>query len=102
VEPAEDGQASVRRRVSVLGREVELVATGTVEAVGGRLVVQPRTIDVGGPAFLAEAIGAAAREFVVIEQDVAGLPEGLVLRQVTVTDSGFRARLDGQDVLVGR
>jgi hypothetical protein len=76
VEPAADGQASVRRRVSVLGREVELVATGTVEAVGGRLVVRPRTIDVGGPAFVAEAIAAAARELVVIEQDVDGLPEG--------------------------
>ncbi len=101
VEPADDGQATVRRRLQVAGREIEIVATGTVEAVRGRLVVEPRTIDVGGGRFLAEAIGAAARELLVIEQDVEGLPDGLVLREVTVTDDGFRARLDGQDVLVG-
>ena len=100
VAAAGDGQASVRRRVEVLGRELDVVATGTVEVVGGRLVVQPRSIDVGGPAFVADAVAAVARELVVIEQDVEGLPEGLVLRQVTVTDVGFRARLDGVDVLI--
>lgn len=100
LEPADDGEATVRRRVLVLGREVEVAATGTVEAVGGRLVVEPRTIDVGGTTFLSEALGTAARELVVIEQEVEGLPEGLVLREVTVTDGGFRARLDGRDVLV--
>jgi len=100
VGPAPGGQASVRRTVEILDRELDVVATGTVEVVGGRLVVEPRSIDVGGPAFLADAIAAAARELVVIEQDVDGLPEGLVLRQVTVTDGGFRARLDGEDVLI--
>ena len=100
VAAAGDGQASVRRTVEVLGRELDVVATGTVEVVGGRLVVNPRSIDVGGPAFVADAVAAVARELVVIEQDVEGLPEGLVLRQVTVTDVGFRARLDGEDVLI--
>lgn len=100
VGPAEAGGASVRRTVEVLGREVDVVATGTVEARGGRIVVEPRTIDVGGPLLLAEAIGAATVELVTIEQDVEGLPPGLVLREVTVTDDGFRARLDGTDVLV--
>ena len=100
VAAAGDGQASVRRTVEVLGRELDVVATGTVEVVGGRLVVNPRSIDVGGPAFVADAVAAVARELVVIEQDVEGLPEGLVLRQVTVTDAGFRARLDGEDVLI--
>ena len=98
VAAAGDGQASVRRTVEVLGRELDVVATGTVEVVGGRLVVNPRSIDVGGPAFVADAVAAVARELVVIEQDVEGLPAGLLLRQVTVTDAGFRARLDGEDV----
>ena len=100
VTAAPDGQASVRRTVEVLGREVDVVATGTVAVAGGRLVVEPRSIDVGGAAFLADAVAAAARELVTIEQDVDGLPEGLVLQQVTVTDGGFRARLDGVDVLI--
>ncbi len=100
VEAADDGQASVRRTVEVLGRELEVVATGTVEVVGGRLVVEPRSVDVGGPAFLADAVGTVVRGLVTIEQDVDGLPEGLVLREVTVGPDGFRARLDGEDVLV--
>lgn len=100
VEAGEDGQAAVRRSIDLFGRELEVVATGTVEAVDGRLVVEPRTIDIGGSTFVADALGAAARELIVIEQEVEGLPEGLVLREVTVIDDGFRARLDGQDVVV--
>lgn len=97
---AQDGQASVRRGIDLFGRELEVVATGTVEAVDGRLVVEPRTIVIGGSTFVAEALASAARELIVIEQDVEGLPEGLVLRDVAVVDDGFRARLDGEDVLI--
>lgn len=98
VAAADDGEASVRRTVSVLGRDLDVVASGTVEVVGGRLVVEPQTVDVGGTNLFAEALGAAARRLVTIEQEVEGLPEGLVLREVTVIEDGFRARLDGTDV----
>lgn len=91
-------EATVRRTVQVLGRTVDVVATGTVEVVEGRLVIEPRIIDVGGPAFLADALGSLVRRFVTIEQTVEGLPDGLVLRDVAVQDDGFRARLDGVDV----
>ncbi|MFC6851507.1 LmeA family phospholipid-binding protein [Aquipuribacter hungaricus] len=97
---AEDGQATVTRDVRALGRALEVQATGTVEVVRGRLVVEPRSVDVEGLSFLSSTLAAAARELVTIEQDVEGLPPGLVLREVTVTDDGFRARLDGEDVLV--
>lgn len=100
VAAAGDGQASVTRDVQALGRTLEVRATGTVDVVGGRLVVEPRAVDVEGLAFLSSALAAAARELVTVEQDVEGLPPGLVLREVTVTDDGFRARLDGEDVLV--
>jgi hypothetical protein len=35
---------------------------------------------------------------VTIEQDIEGLPEGLVLRDVAVRDDGFRATFRGEDV----
>jgi hypothetical protein len=98
VRAAEDGQASVQQDAVFAGRRLTIVATGTVEVVDGRLVVEPRAIDIGGPALLAEAIADVARELVTIEHTVEGLPEGLVLQQVTVQDDGFRASLQGEDV----
>jgi hypothetical protein len=91
-------RATVVRDVDVLGRQLRVVATGTVEVVSGRLVVEPRTIDVGGPDFLSRALGDVARALVTIEHDIEGLPEGLVLQDVTVQDDGFRANLQGEDV----
>ncbi len=98
VAAADDGRTSVVRTVEVLGREVQVTATGTVEVVAGGIVMQPTSIDVGGPDFLAEGIAAVVRRFVVIEHTIEGLPEGLVLQDVTVQDDGFRATLRGKDV----
>jgi hypothetical protein len=91
-------QATVIRDVEVLGREVRVVATGTVEVRDGRLVLQPRSVDIGGPGFLSEAIGALARRLVTVEHDIEGLPQGLALRGVVVQRDGFRARLRGDHV----
>lgn len=93
-----DGQATVIRTVEALGRELRVVATGTVEVVDGTLVMEPRSIDVGGPDFLSGAIAAVVRQFVTIEHHIEGLPDGLVLRDVTVRQDGFHAHLDGHDV----
>lgn len=98
VRPATDGQAEVLRTVEVLGRELRVAATGTVEVEDGRLVVEPRAIDLGGPRLLSEAIAAVVRELVTITHDIEGLPDGLVLQRVVVRDAGFRARLRGEDV----
>ena len=95
---AAGSQAEVVRVFTFAGRDLRVVATGTVEVVAGRLVIEPQRIDVGGPAFLADVIAAAARELVTIEHEIEGLPEGLVLRDVTVQDDGFRAELRGEDV----
>lgn len=94
----DEDRATVVRTVDLLGREFRVVATGTVEVESGRLVVEPRSIDLGGPAFLADALGSAARALVTIEHSIEGLPEGLVLQEVTVQDDGFRANLQGEDV----
>jgi hypothetical protein len=98
VRSADGGQATVVRTVTVLGRELRVTATGTVEAKAGKLVVEPRSIDFGGPDFLSDATAAVVRRLVTIEYDVEGLPKGLVLQDVTVRGDGFRANLRGEDI----
>lgn len=98
VRAAEGGQATVVRSVEALGRELRVTATGTVGVEAGRLIVEPRSIDIGGPDFLSQATAAVVRTLVTIEHDIEGLPEGLVLRDVAVQDDGFRANLRGEDV----
>lgn len=98
VRAAGGGEATVVRTVDALGREVRVTATGTVDVQAGRLVLEPRSIDIGGPDFLSDATAAVVRRFVTIEHDIDGLPAGLVLEGVTVQTDGFRANLRGEDV----
>lgn len=98
VSAADDEHARVVRTIRFAGREFRIVATGTVGVERGRLVVEPRSIDVGGPQLLADLVAAAVRTLVTIEHSVEGLPEGLVLQDVTVERDGFRATLEGNDV----
>ena len=93
-------EAAVRRSFEALGRVLDVEATGAVRVRDGLLVIEPRTIDLGGPAFLADLLGALARELVTIEHWIEGLPDGLVLLDVAVQDDGFRARLGGTDVRI--
>jgi hypothetical protein len=101
VRAAEGGQVMVVRTVEALGRQLAVTATGTVEVDAGRLVVEPRSIDFGGPGFVSDAVGAVVNRLVTIEHDIEGLPEGLVLQDVAVQEDGFRARLSGEDVRLG-
>lgn len=98
VRRAEGGQAQVLRTLEVLGRELRVAATGTVEVRGGRLVVEPRSLDLGGPPLLSEAVAAVVRRLVTVTHDIEGLPPGLVLERVVVRKDGFRAHLRGRDV----
>jgi hypothetical protein len=95
---ATGGEAVVMRTVEVLGRELRATATGTVDVQAGRLVVVPSSIDVGGPDFVSDAIADVVRQLVTIEHEVEGLPEGLVLHDVSVQGDGFRAYLSGDGV----
>lgn len=98
VRSAGGGQVMVIRTVNALGRDLPVTATGTVEVAAGRLIVEPRSIDLGGPDFLSDAIATVVRGLVTIEHDIEGLPEGLVLQDVAVQDDGFRANLRGEDI----
>ena len=100
VSAASDGQARVEGSVTVLGRSLRIVATGTVEAKNELLVVEPRSIDLGGPDVVSRAVAGVVRQFVRIEHPIAGLPPNLVLQDVEIQQDGFRAELSGQDVVL--
>lgn len=99
---AGDGLAGIERQVSILGRELTVRAEGTVTADGGQLLLEPETVDLGGPDFLDNAVSSLARSLVTIRQPVPGVPEGMALTDVTVTDAGFAASLSGTDVTITR
>lgn len=101
IEAADGGQARIRRTVTLLGRAVDLSATGTVRADDGLVVVEPTSVDVGGPSWLADAVGSVAARLVTIREPVEGLPPDLALQDVSVRPDGFAVRLAGQDVLLG-
>lgn len=98
VRAAGGGQASVARTVEALGRELRVVATGTVEVQRGSLVVVPRSIGLGGSDVLGDAIADTVRRLVTITYDVRGLPEGFALEDVAIQDDGFRVRLRGDGI----
>ncbi|UER54113.1 LmeA family phospholipid-binding protein [Kineosporiaceae bacterium SCSIO 59966] len=102
VSAAASGEVRVERTVTLLGRQVDVVATGTVRAEDGEVVVVPTAVDVGGPDWLADLLGELAAAATTIRQPVQGLPEELVLQTVEVTDGGFAVHLTGEDVPLGR
>ena len=95
---ADDGEVRVDTLVEALGRSLPVGATGTVEVVGGKLVMVPTSIDIGGPQFVSDLLGTALRELITFEHRIEGLPDGVVLRSVQVVDGGFRANLTGDNV----
>jgi hypothetical protein len=99
---AGNGKTGLERTVTILGRDLTLKATGTVSADGGQLLIEPETIDLGGPSFLDSAASSLARGLATIRQDVPGVPTGMSLDEVEVTPQGFDARLSGTDVVIGR
>ena len=99
---AGNGKTGIERTVTILGRDITLKATGNVTADAGQLLIEPETIDLGGPDFLDAAASSLARGLATIRQDVPGVPTGMSLTAVEVTPQGFDARLTGTDVVVGR
>lgn len=95
---AAGGQAHLVTRVELLGRSLPVGATGTVDVVAGILVIVPTSVDLGLPQFLENTLVEAVRELITIEHRIEGLPDGVVLRSVTVVDGGFRANLTGDNV----
>lgn len=87
----------VTRTMSLAGRDVTLSGTGSVRVEDGRLVVQPRTVDLG-PDWLSSIASGAAEDLVSIRHTVQGLPQGMRLRSISVQEKGFAVQLSGRDV----
>lgn len=100
--PAGDGLIGLTREVSLMGVQAEVSAVGAVRVSRGRLVIEPRTVRVGGPAWLEGVASEVLRRLVTIRHTVQGLPEGLRLVHVRVTHGGLRAELEGSDVQIPR
>lgn len=96
------GQSEVRvlRTIELLGRTIDAVATGTVHVVEGRLVMEPVNVRIIGAGFLDSVLTELAKRYVNIAHEIEGLPEGLVLQHVSIVRGGFRATLEGTDVLL--
>lgn len=99
LEPADDGRVRMIRTVQVLGRDIEVSGTGEVEAVDGKVVVEPSTVDVGGPRWFERALARGGAPLLSTEQQIEGLPPGLSLQEVDVVQGGFAVRLSGEDVV---
>lgn len=93
-------EVRVRRTLELLGRNVDAIASGTVNVVDGRLVMDPTQVSIVGAGFLDDVLTTLAQRFVNIEHEIEGLPDGLVLQHVTIVRDGFRATLEGTDVLL--
>ncbi len=92
---AGNGRAGIRQTVTLVGRDVPVSAIGRVSADRGELLIEPDTVDLGGPSWLNSGLSALARAAVTIRQPIQGLPSGMQLTKVTVTAAGFRAHLEG-------
>lgn len=93
--------AGMRRTAEILGREIEIEATGRVQAVDGLLVIEPETVDLGSFEWIDRVASAAVRAFVTIRHTVTGIPDGMRLDVVEVRPDGFRVELSGTDVRIG-
>lgn len=98
VSAAGGGEVRVDTHMEILGRRLPVGATGTVDVVGGKLVMVPTFIDIGVPDFISNLLTDVIRRFVTFEHEIEGLPDGVVLRTVKVVDDGFRANLTGENV----
>lgn len=96
--PAPDGRVAMVTTVEVLGRALEVHAVSRVGAENGQLVIEPETVDLGGPDWIDAAASALVRSLVTIRHTVQGVPDGMALTAVQVVPDGFAATLTGTSI----
>ncbi|MFE2294279.1 DUF2993 domain-containing protein [Streptomyces sp. NPDC059452] len=90
-----DGKVKVTGSVTVLGTPVSRSVLSTVTRVDGR-TIEVRADEVPGEGI--PGIERLVRSRTDFEGEVDGLPKGLELRQVQVTENGLEIELNGSDV----
>lgn len=80
--------------VTVLGRTVNLAGIARVTPDGERIAIDPESVT--GAGLLDGALG----HLPAIRRPVSGLPGGMRVSQISVTDTGFRVHATGNDVTV--
>ena len=71
-------------------------------ADGGQLLIEPETVDLGGPSFLDAAASSWPAAWPPSARTCPACRPGMSLDAVEVTPQGFDAQLSGTDVVVGR
>ncbi|MEW1615075.1 MULTISPECIES: DUF2993 domain-containing protein [unclassified Streptomyces] len=90
-----DGKVEVTGTVEILGRKISRSVRSTVTRIDGH-TIKVRADEVPGEGI--PGLEQLVRTRTDFEGDVDGLPKGLELRQVQVTENGLEIALTGSDV----
>ncbi|GAB77554.1 Protein of unknown function [Austwickia chelonae] len=99
---AGEGRIAVSTPVAVLGRKVDVRVVGELAPGGSSVSVKPSSVEVPGSSIASGLVSAAARSAASVRIPLEGLPQGLSLTGVRVTDEGVQAHLEGSGVAVPR
>jgi hypothetical protein len=95
---AGSGAFQLRREVTVLGRSVEVVARGRVEANGNRLRVTPKSLQLAGGGAVDDRLGQLLANRFTISYRLRDLPEGIQIDKIAPAENGFVVDVSGRDV----
>ncbi|MET9943260.1 LmeA family phospholipid-binding protein, partial [Streptomyces halstedii] len=90
-----DGKVKVTGTVEILGRSISRSVLSTVTRVDGH-TIKVRADEVPGEGI--PGVEQLVRTRTDFERDIDGLPKGLGLRKIQVTESGLEIGLNGSDV----
>ena len=95
-------QVRVHRSAEVLGRTLTLTGSASLQVVGDRVLIAPRTVQVSGTSLPVGGLLEAARDAVRVGYVLTGLPQGLRVTGVQPVAGGLRVDFQGQDLLLSR
>ncbi|WP_116113422.1 LmeA family phospholipid-binding protein [Austwickia chelonae] len=99
---AGEGRIAVSTPVAVLGRKMDVRVVGELTPGGSSVSVKPSSVEVPGSSFVSGLVSAAARSAASVRIPLEGLPPGVSLTGVRVTDEGVQVHLEGSGVSVSR
>jgi hypothetical protein len=100
---AGDGRVAITMRKTVLGKQIDIVASGrpSLDPAAQQITFADTDVDVAGldiPGALVRLVQSSAMEPVQLD----GVPLGLKVAGLEVADTGVTAQLEGTDVVLSR